>query len=158
MLPMNQPFIDIISDKATKWVGSTASLVVHTILFTASFLSHWIFGFDFDSVLLIVTTIVSLEAIYISIFIQRAVNQQGQRLIDVEEDIAEVDRALDDVEEALDDVEEALDEVEETLTEQEEEIADLPSDMSKNFQEVLDQMKSLADELQAMSDSRKGRK
>lgn len=133
-------FIDVVSDRITSWVGSTSSLVVHTLLFIASFASHWVLGVSFDTVLLVLTTVVSLEAIYISIFIQRAVNQQGERLEDVEE-------SIDDVEEALDDVEEALDEVEESLNDAEEDIADIPTDTLKQLQQPMEEMARRMEEL-----------
>jgi len=98
-----------IPDILVKWVGTTNSLIFHTFFFLFSFLSHWIFRLSIDYVLLILTTVVSLEAIYLAIFIQRSVNQQATRLEDVEE-------ALDDVEESLDDVEESIDDVEESLS------------------------------------------
>lgn len=108
--------INKLTDTLTRWIGSTASLFIHTFLFLGAIFSHWLFGWNFDIVLLVLTTVVSLEAIYLSIFIQRAVNQQGERLEDVEEGLDDVEEALDDVEEALDDVEEALDDVEDGLS------------------------------------------
>jgi methyl-accepting chemotaxis protein len=109
--------IDTGADKITTWVGSTVSLVVHTAIFAASFSSHWLFGWPFEQILLLVTTIVSLEAIYISIFIQRAVNQQSVRLQEVETTLDEVEESIEDVEESLDEVEKSLDEVEESIDE-----------------------------------------
>ena len=114
---MNTPtqWIDIASDKVSRWIGSTASLITHTIFFLIAFVSHWLFGWAFGFILLVLTTAVSLEAIYISIFIQRSVNQQGVRLEEVEESLDDVEEALDDVEEGLDEVEEGLDDVEKSL-------------------------------------------
>lgn len=90
------------SERITTWVGSTSSLVVHTILFFASFLLIFV-GVEADKVLLVLTTIVSLEAIYLSIFIQMTVNRHADSLEDVEEDIEEIQ---EDVEEISEDVEE----------------------------------------------------
>ena len=114
-------FINKISDSLTRWVGSTASLLIHTLFFLGAFLSHWIIGWTFDFILLVLTTVVSLEAIYLAIFIQRSVNQQAVRLNDVEEAVDDVEEALDDVEEALDDVEEGLEDVEKSINDQDEE-------------------------------------
>lgn len=61
---------------ATNWIGSIQSLVVHTALFALSF-SLVFFGVALEQVLLVVTTAVSLEAIYLAIFIQIALNQQA---------------------------------------------------------------------------------
>ena len=53
----------------TKWVGSVPSIILHTLFFVVA-LSLPFFGIDFEKVLLIVTTVVSLEAIYLSLFIK----------------------------------------------------------------------------------------
>lgn len=121
---INKKFnLNDIPDVLVKWIGTTNSLIVHTLIFALSFLSHWIFGISMDSVLLILTTVVSLEAIYLAIFIQRSVNQQSTRLDEVEESLDDVEESLDDVEEALDDVEESLDDVEESIDDVEESLA-----------------------------------
>lgn len=106
------PFINKLSDWLTRWIGSTESLVLHSVFFVFCFLTHWLFGWSFDIILLILTTLVSLEAIYLAIFIQRSVNQQAIRLEDVEESIDEVEETLEDVEEDLEDIEEGLEDVE----------------------------------------------
>ena len=64
---------------ATSWIGSIESLILHTIVFIISF-SLVLFGIPFDRVLLVLTTILSLEAIYLAIFIQMSVNQSAIRL------------------------------------------------------------------------------
>jgi septal ring factor EnvC (AmiA/AmiB activator) len=130
---MQGNIIDKISDKVMSWVGTTNSIVFHTIFFVFVFASHWVFGWSFDTILLALTTLVSLEAIYLAIFIQRAVNQQSIRLDEVEE-------TLDDVEDSIDDVEEALDDVEESLTETEGDIADIASHTVKQMEQPLDEV------------------
>ena len=57
------------SRKITRWIGSPQSIIIHTIFF-AGMLGLRIFGVSSSDVLLILTTVVSLEAIYLSIFIQ----------------------------------------------------------------------------------------
>src|SRR5688572_26639802 len=61
--------IDTFALKSTAYIGSPASLVVHTLFFIGIFLLS-IFGVEFEQILLILTTLVSLEAIYLAIFIQ----------------------------------------------------------------------------------------
>jgi peptidoglycan hydrolase CwlO-like protein len=97
------------SERITAWVGSTASLIVHSVLFVLAFLLIFI-GIGADRVLLVLTTIVSLEAIYLSIFIQMTVNRHADSLEDVEEDIEEIQ---EDVEELSEDVEEISEDIEE---------------------------------------------
>ena len=94
----------------TRWVGSPASIVIHTILFIGCFFAvHW--GYiEFEEMLLILTTIVSLEAIYLSIFIQMTINYTTQELAEVGEDIEEMQ---EDIGELQEDVEEISEDVEE---------------------------------------------
>ena len=66
-----------------KWIGSWSSLILHTILFVVNF-SLYFFGVPFDTVLLILTTVVSIEAIYLAIFMQISINQQTDKLDEVE--------------------------------------------------------------------------
>lgn len=79
-------FFDEISDAVTRVMGSTTSIIVHTTLFLLIFLPL-VFGWQLDKILLVLTTAVSLEAIYMSIFIQRSVNKQSARLDEVVEEI-----------------------------------------------------------------------
>ena len=94
----------------TTWVGSVPSLVIHTLAFIGAFIIAGIGWVPWDSVLLIVTTIVSLEAIYLSIFIQMTVNRHARDLQEVSEDVEEIQ---EDIEEISEDVEEIQEDVEE---------------------------------------------
>lgn len=77
-----------LADNITEVVGSTGSLVIHTILFVFVF-ALVVFGVSMDWILLFITTVVSLEAIYLAVFIQRSTNKQAKRL---EHAIAEIRR------------------------------------------------------------------
>lgn len=70
-----------ISDQISRDLGSTKSAIIHTLVFLI-FILLYIGGDDRDkaNIMLILTTIVSLEAIYLSIFIQRSTNKQSDRL------------------------------------------------------------------------------
>lgn len=92
---------DRLSDSVTEWMGSTASILIHTLLFIG-FFSLRMFGISLEDVLLILTTIVSLEAIYLAIFIQRSVNKQTVRLeaaiSKIEQNVTEnLEQPLDEV-------------------------------------------------------------
>ena len=88
--------------KIINWVGSIKSLIIHTILFIV-FFSLYFFGVNFDRILLILTTIVSLEAIYLSLLIQLSVNLQSKKIEDIQEDIVDIQ---DDIEEIQEDIQE----------------------------------------------------
>ncbi|OGI63521.1 hypothetical protein A2818_02685 [Candidatus Nomurabacteria bacterium RIFCSPHIGHO2_01_FULL_40_12] len=98
---MNKKFEDL-SKKLTSSIGSAKSIIIHTIFFIGIF-SLRFFNVSASDILLILTTIVSLEAIYLSIFIQITVNRQSAELEEVSEDIEEIQ---EDVEEIQEDVEE----------------------------------------------------
>jgi peptidoglycan hydrolase CwlO-like protein len=108
--------LDNLASRATTWIGSTASLVTHTVIFIGAFLLV-LFGIPFDRVLLVLTTAVSLEAIYLSIFIQISVNRHESQLHEISEDVEDIQEDIeeisDDVEDIQEDIEEIHDEIEE---------------------------------------------
>lgn len=93
------------SEKITRAVGSPASLIVHTVLFIGAFTLPF-FGVPFDRVLLVLTTIVSLEAIYLALFIQMTVNRNTESLEDIEEDIDEIGEDIEEITEDIDEIQE----------------------------------------------------
>ncbi len=102
---------------ATRWVGSASSIVLHTILFVGSF-SIGYFGFvSWDRILLVMTTVVSLEAIYLSIFIQMSLNFANQTIEAVEEDIDEIQKDVDEIQKDVDVIQEDMDELQEDVEE-----------------------------------------
>jgi len=76
-------WLDTFPIAVVKWIGSWNSLIVHTIMFVVNF-SLYLFGVPFDTVLLILTTVVSIEAIYLAIFMQISINQQTDKIEEVE--------------------------------------------------------------------------
>lgn len=100
----------------TNWIGSKASLVFHTIFFVIMF-SLPFFGFELDTVLLFLTTLVSLEAIYLAIFIQMTVNRNTQSLEEVEEDIEEIHEDVEEIQADVDEIQEDVDEIQEDVEE-----------------------------------------
>lgn len=101
--------IDNIPYKLTRWIGTTQSILLHTLFFLVSF-SLYYFGIAFDQILLLLTTVVSLEAIYLALFIQMTVNRNTESLEEVEENIDEIQ---EDVEELSEDIEEIQEEEDE---------------------------------------------
>lgn len=89
---------------ATRWIGSYSSVVVHTFFFIISFTAS-LFGFiRFDSMLLILTTIVSLEAIYLSIFIQMSINKNNEVIEIIQEDVGEIQEDIDEIQKDVDEI------------------------------------------------------
>ncbi|MDQ3099017.1 MAG: hypothetical protein M3Q44_04695 [bacterium] len=125
--PREQTQLEKISINITDWMGSPVSLIVHTIFFVGIFILYF-FGFGIDQIMLILTTVVSLEAIYLSLLIQMTVNRNTQSLEDVEKDIDEIQEDVEDIQEDVteigDDVEEIskdVDEIQEDVEEIQEE-------------------------------------
>ncbi len=95
----------------TRWVGSSPSLVFHSALFVGSFCAAYLDFVPFERMLLIVTTIVSLEAIYLSIFIQMSLNIANQTIEAVEEDLDEIQEDIDEIQEDVDEIQKDVDEI-----------------------------------------------
>ncbi|MFZ2150164.1 MAG: hypothetical protein WAV15_03320 [Minisyncoccia bacterium] len=102
------------SKKLTRWIGSPQSIIVHTVFFIGMF-SLRLFGTSSSDVLLILTTVVSLEAIYLSIFIQMTVNQHAEELEEVSEDIEEIQKDVDEIQEDVEDIQEGIQEDEDPI-------------------------------------------
>jgi len=111
------------TDAFIKWVGSLSSLAVHTLLFLSCFVVGIVFG-NWDSILLILTTVVSLEAIYLAIFIQMSINRNTESLQAVEKDIEEIAEDVDEIAEDVEDIQEDVDEIQEDVEELNEEDAE----------------------------------
>ncbi len=101
----------------TRWVGSLQSIVIHTIVFAASFLVVYFGVVALERMLLVLTTVVSLEAIYLAIFIQMTINIQQAALEEVEQDIDEIQGDIDEIQEDVDEIAEDVDEIQEDVEE-----------------------------------------
>ncbi len=106
-----------VADQITQILGSTASLIVHTMIFMGIFTLLFL-GVSLHTILLVITTVVSFEAIYLAIFIQRSANKQSQRL---DRAIAEIRRStvihtkrpldtmIEEIDKEVDEIKEKLD-------------------------------------------------
>lgn len=148
--------IDYISVYITEWMGSVHSIIIHTVMFIGIFFLYFI-GFKIDKIMLILTTAVSLEAIYLSLFIQMTVNRHSQSLKGVEEDIDEIAEDVQEVQTSVEDIEADVDEIssdiddiqadekteEGTKTNEEKMLEDL----QKNISSILEHTKKLEREI-----------
>lgn len=127
-----QKKLENFSRKATNWIGSPWSLVVHSIFFIGIFVLRF-FGFSSSDVLLILTTIVSLEAIYLSIFIQMTVNKHGKELEEVSEDVEEIQKDVDEIQEDVDEIQEDVEEIQEDVDEIQEDVEEIQEEDKKEI-------------------------
>jgi len=81
---LNKKNTEIVTNAIIKWIGSVKSLVLHTFLFVLNFSLHW-FGVSTNTIMLILTTAVSIEAIYLAILMQMSLNIQSDKLDKMEE-------------------------------------------------------------------------
>lgn len=122
--------IERISIKATRWIGSTHSLLVHTALFMFSFVMYF-WGIELDKILLVVTTIVSLEAIYLSIFIQMSVNRQARKLHAVARDVEEIQEDVEEIQEDVEGIEKDVEEIQEDVEGIEKDVEEIQEDVEE---------------------------
>ena len=108
-----------LTHNAIKGIGSVPSLIIHTIFFVGSF-SLILLGVETNKVLLVVTTLVSLEAIYLAIFIQMAVNLTSESLKVVEVNIDEIQKDVDEIQEDVDEIQEDVEEIQKDVDEKDE--------------------------------------
>src|SRR4051812_9960163 len=71
---MKQNAVERFALTVTRGIGSPTSIIIHTLIFIASFWAAYSGYIAWPTMLLVLTTIVSLEAIYLSIFIQMTIN------------------------------------------------------------------------------------
>ncbi len=160
----NEPKNITIAEKFTVWIGSPMSVVVHSIIFAAAFVFVFM-GVPIDTILLVLTTAVSLEAIYLALFIQMTVNRNTQSLAEVEEDIDEIqedvegiEKDIDEIQEDVEGIEKDIDEIQEDVDEiekddQEEDLHDKATMVTLN--QLQDNIQKLMEDIQTLKDQKK---
>ena len=138
--------LEKIAIRSTRWIGSTNSLVVHTTLFTLSFFVYFL-GVPLDNILLVVTTIVSLEAIYLSIFIQMSVNRQARKLHAVARDVEEIQEDVEGIEKDVDEIQKDVDEIQEDVEDIQEGVEEIEKDVDE-IQKDVEEIEKDVDEIQ----------
>lgn len=152
--------------KAMDWIGSPGSLIVHTFLFIGAFVLGFL-GIHWDRILLVLTTLVSLEAIYLAIFIQMGVNRTTQSLQDVEEDIEGIQEDVEEIQEDVQDLgedvvslQEDVGEISEDIDEISTEEMDAPATQTVQTNIVLNNIESqlqfLVKEVEILKNQRRG--
>lgn len=106
-----------IFEKITRWTGSPMSIVLHTVAFIAAFFVGVLKLAPWDMVLLVLTTIVSLEAIYLALFIQMTVNRNTMALREVEKDVDEIQEDIEEIQEDVEEISEDVEEMSEDIEE-----------------------------------------
>ncbi len=152
------------TERFTSWVGSPASIVVHTIVFAAAF-ALVVFGYSVDRILLVLTTAVSLEAIYLALFIQMSVNKNTKSLADVEEDIEEIAEDVEGIEKDIEEIAEDVEGIEKDIDEIQEDVDEIQEDdqeddlhdeaTMKSLNELQTHIQKIMQEIQTMKEQKK---
>ncbi len=110
------------------WIGSPTSLALHTLVFIAFFAVSLLRLVAWDLMLLVLTTVVSLEAIYLAIFIQMSVNRQGASLKEVEEDVESIQENVEELGENVEELGENVEDLKEDVEDIQEDIGEISED------------------------------
>ena len=140
--PLNKA--EILALSVTRGIGSVWSVIIHTLLFAGAFLLI-LLGFDIDRVLLVLTTVVSLEAIYLSVFIQMSVNYQGRALESVGKEIDEIAEDVGEIQEDVEEMQETHEEIQEDIEEIQKDVEEMQEDVEE-IQEDIDEIQETAEE------------
>ncbi|MGE5541233.1 MAG: coiled-coil domain-containing protein [Bacillota bacterium] len=122
---MKQPRVQTLIERAINAIGSVPSLIIHTIWFVVCFALSMLGLVKWETMLLVLTTIVSLEAIYLALFIQITVNENTRALREVEEDIDEIQEDVEELGEDVEDIQEDIEEISEDIDEIQEDVEEM---------------------------------
>lgn len=117
-----------VVEKIIAGVGSVPSLLIHTVLFAGSFVSAVVGIVDWSAMLLVLTTIVSLEAIYLAIFIQMSVNRHAVELAEVSEDVEDIQEDIEEISQDVDEIQKDVDEIQEDVEDIQEDVEEISED------------------------------
>ncbi len=149
-----------VIDGIIRWIGSVPSMVVHSCIFAGFLILTVSNVFPRDLVLLVWNTIVSLEAIYLAIFIQFSVNRNTESLREVEEDIDEIQEDVEELGEDVEEMQEDLEEMSEDVEEMQEDLEELneeeieeerrEQEAARNLDQLADDIRKVLAEVEAL--------
>jgi uncharacterized protein YoxC len=132
------------SEKLITWIGSMQSLVVHTIFFSSIFILGFSGILDTEKVFSVTTNILSIEAIYLAIFIQMTVSKHSEDLEEVSEDIDEIQKDVDEIQKDVDEIQEDVEDITEDVEEHNENVKNpLFEKIEKNLVELMKEIEEL---------------
>ncbi len=112
-------------EKIIAGVGSVTSLLIHTLIFAAAVSLSALRIVSWDLMLLVLTTILSLEAIYLAIFIQMTVNRQAKELAEVSEDVEDIQEDIEEISQDVDEIQKDVDEIQEDVEDIQEDVEEI---------------------------------
>ncbi|MEN9881516.1 MAG: hypothetical protein RLZZ308_699 [Candidatus Parcubacteria bacterium] len=145
--------IEQLALSVTRGVGSIWSVCIHTLLFSGAFMLV-VIGFPLERVLLVLTTIVSLEAIYLSIFIQMSVNFQARAIASVEKEIDEIAEDVEGIAEDVEEIQEDVEEIAEDVEDIQENVEDIQEDVegiNKDIDEIQEDVEEISHDVEEIN-------
>ncbi len=139
----DEDFLDRLAVNATQRIGSLASIITHTVLFAGIFGLQWL-GLTLDKILLILTTIVSLEAIYLAIFIQMTINRQARKIAEVGVDVVGIQENVEEISKELDEIQEDVEEIQEDAKE----ISEDMEGIQEHIEHIEENVEDLSEEME----------
>ena len=118
--------------RISEWVGTPESILIHTILFISTFAFRLI-GVPLETIFLALTTVISLEAIYLSLFIQMSVNRSNLAIEEISEDVDDIIEDIDDLDKDLDHLQHDIDEMSEDIDEISEDVDDITESVTNTI-------------------------
>jgi uncharacterized membrane protein len=137
-------------EKLIVWVGSQASLGLHTVAFIVAFALPIFRIAPWDTMLLVLTTVVSLEAIYLAIFIQFSVNRQAASLKGVEQDVETLHVNVEELGEHVEDIKEDVAEIQEDVGEIQENVEDDDDAEEQRKKKQAETLEALTNDVKAL--------
>lgn len=157
-LPMPAPVDNTIRgiERMIVWIGSPTSLVVHTFIFAGFFAVSYFKWVAWDLMFAVLTNVVSLEAIYLAIFIQMSVNRQSASLKGVEEDVGDIQEDIEELGENVEELGENVEELGENVEDLKEDVEDIQEDIGEDEEEEVrdkrqaEMLEALTNDVKAM--------
>jgi uncharacterized membrane protein len=118
-------------ERAIVWIGSPTSLAIHTVVFIAFFTVPLTTRVSWETMFAVLTNVVSLEAIYLAIFIQMSVNRQAKSLKGVEEDVGDIQEDIEELGENVEELGENVEELGENVEDLKEDVEDIQEDIGE---------------------------
>jgi len=139
-------------ERVIVWIGSPISLALHTLVFSAFFAVPLLLKVSWDSMFAVLTNVVSLEAIYLAIFIQMSVNRQSASLKEVEEDVGDIQEDIEELGENVEELGENVEDLKEDVEDIQEDIGEIGEDDDDEAREKkqAEMLETLTNDVKAM--------
>ena len=124
------------SKKVITWIGSSQSLIVHTIFFVSIFIVGFSGIINPDYVFAFTTNILSIEAIYLAIFIQMTINKHSDDLEEVSGDIEELQEDVDEISEDVEEIQKDVEDISEDVEEIQKDVDEIQEDVEEISEDV----------------------